>query len=266
MSMLAVVAAAFAGGARADQIEDPRPRQALTACASGDVARGVAILAELYAETRIPAFVFNQGRCYQQNGQLEPAVQRFREYLRVGGNEPAADLQRAEAYIKEAEEGIARGRARANPQPPAPSPADSDTGASAAPAPTIDLADARPAPSDHRRTLRMAGIALAAGSVATLAAGALLSWKVRAKEKEVESGFNGALGVVPGPMLSRQLRAGGRLETWQYICYGLGVASLAGAATTVVLAGWPWQTDGGAVTVAPVLAPNRLGAQVRLGF
>src|SRR3954469_13153722 len=70
--------------------EDPRPARALTACAAGQVASGIALLAELYTETRDPTYVFNQGRCYQQNGQLVPAAERFREYLRVGKNEPPA--------------------------------------------------------------------------------------------------------------------------------------------------------------------------------
>jgi hypothetical protein len=267
MTLLALVAAAAAGGARADQIEDPRPRQALTACASGDVARGVAILAELYAETHNPSFVFNQGRCYQQNGQLEPAAQRFREYLRVGKNEPAGDQLRAEGYIKEAEEGLARGRGR----PPAKPAAAAPTAVSAprpepGAEPAIGLVELPPPAPDHRRALRVAGIALGAGGVVALAAGGFLSWRVMDKEKQVEARFRGDPGVVEGRALSRQLTAGGRLEIWQYVCYGLGAASLAGAATTVVLAGWPWQSDRASVSVTPVLASRSLGAQVRMGF
>ncbi|HEY7376850.1 MAG TPA: hypothetical protein VIF57_32125, partial [Polyangia bacterium] len=68
---------ASAGIARADDAagggEDKRPNTALAACASGDVNKGIAILGELYAETRNPAYVFNQGRCYQKNNKLEEA-------------------------------------------------------------------------------------------------------------------------------------------------------------------------------------------------
>ena len=60
--------------------------------------QGIAILAQLYTETRAPAFVFNQGRCYQQNGQLEAARLRFAEYLRIGRGEPPADIQRARRF------------------------------------------------------------------------------------------------------------------------------------------------------------------------
>jgi len=38
--------------------EDKRPTAALSACASGDVAKGIAILGELYAESRNPAYRF----------------------------------------------------------------------------------------------------------------------------------------------------------------------------------------------------------------
>ena len=88
--------------------EDPRPAEALTFCGAGEVSKGIAILAALYAETRNPSFVFNQARCYQQNGDLEKARERFREYLRVGRNEPAADIKRAEGFVQEIDQELAR--------------------------------------------------------------------------------------------------------------------------------------------------------------
>jgi hypothetical protein len=240
---LVVTIALGAARVRAAQVEDPRPSQALTACASGDVQRGIALLAELYAQTRNPAFVFNQGRCYQQNGQREPAAQRFREYLRVGQQEPLVDRQRAEVYIKEIEEALERERTAAALSPPPP------------------VATASP-----RRTLRLTGFALAGASAVALGSGAFLSWRVQAKEQQVEGPFAREPGVVDGSTLSGQLSDGGRLETWQYISYGLGVASLAGAVTVFALSGWPWAGESQALAFAPVAAPGSLGGLVRLLF
>jgi hypothetical protein len=44
-------------------------RLARTACLSGDYAKGVALLAELYVSTRDIIYLFNQGRCFEQNGK-----------------------------------------------------------------------------------------------------------------------------------------------------------------------------------------------------
>src|SRR5262249_14192761 len=106
----------LSGMARADDPaggEDKRPTTALAACASGDVNKGIAILGELYAETRNPSYVFNQGRCYQKNNKLEEARGSFNEYLSIGTNEPAEDIQRAQGFIKEIDEALARQRANA---------------------------------------------------------------------------------------------------------------------------------------------------------
>ena len=103
LTALLVDALAFGRVARADEPaagqaanEDKRPTAALAACASGDVAKGIGILGELYAESRNPAYVFNQARCYQKNNKLEEARGAFTESLRLGTNEPPEDLQRAQ--------------------------------------------------------------------------------------------------------------------------------------------------------------------------
>src|SRR5262245_41479498 len=108
---LVLACAALAGSARADEGEDKRPTAALAACASGDVTKGITILGELYAETRNPAFVFNQGRCYQKNNQLEQARSSFTEYIRIGTSEPPEDIQRAQGFVKEIDEALAARRA-----------------------------------------------------------------------------------------------------------------------------------------------------------
>jgi hypothetical protein len=232
--------------------EDPRPRAALGACASGDVKQGIEILAGLYAETRNPAFVFNQARCYQQNGQLEPARQRFSEYLRVGTSEPAADIARAQGYVKEIDEALAR-------EPPKPAPV---IVTAAAPAPS--------APEGHARTLRATGIALTVIGLAAVGTGVYLSFKVQATSRDVENKFANMAIVTDPAALQRELSDGGRYETWQWVSYGIGVAALAGAATTFLLGGSPFSSPRGtaetSVTMAPIVTPGSVGGVLSMRF
>ena len=66
-----------------------------------------------------------------------------------------------------------------------------------------------------------------------------------------------------GRRVSALVAQGTRLETWQYISYGVGVAALAGAATTFGLSGWSFRDE---VNVTPVLAHDRVGGTVRIRF
>ena len=66
-------------GAQAGSRES-KERAAKTACLSGDAAKGVALLAELYVDTNDIIYLFNQGRCFEQNGRYADAIIRFREY------------------------------------------------------------------------------------------------------------------------------------------------------------------------------------------
>jgi hypothetical protein len=259
---LVLAGGAKAGAAAADE-EDPRPRAALAACARGEVKQGIDVLAELYVQTRNPSFVFNQGRCYQQNGQLELARARFAEYLRVGNNEPIDDIRRAEAFIKEIDDQLARQKL---PGPAAAAPAGTSP-----PDTALLTASASAAPSEGRGGyLRASGIALTVLGVAAIGTGVYLSFKVQALEDDVERRF-AMMGVVTDPAaLQRELTDGGRYETWQWISYGLGVAALAGAATTFALGGWPVggrsASEPPAVVVTPVASAGSIGGLMRLRF
>jgi hypothetical protein len=86
---LAVILAA-APTARGANVES-RQRAAKKACLLGEVDRGAEILADLYVETNDETYIYNQGRCFEQNGKNEPAVLRFKEYLRKAKNLRPAD-------------------------------------------------------------------------------------------------------------------------------------------------------------------------------
>jgi len=231
--------------------EDKRPMAALSACASGDVAKGIAILGELYAESRNPAYVYNQGRCFQKNGQLEQARVRFDEYVRIGAHEPPEDIQRAQALIKEIDETLARQRAN-EPVPVIVTPA----------APQVE----------RSRSLRIASVVLGAVGVVAVGAGVYLSFKVKATNEAFDSEFANQTYVTDEARLERLLSDGKSYETWQWVGYGLGVAALAAAATTFILGGGfgtertPAGAQKAALDLVPLLSPGTAGGVVRWRF
>jgi hypothetical protein len=257
MTALVAASVAWCGIARAADApaggEDKRPNAALAACASGDVAKGIAILGELYAETRNPAYVFNQGRCYQKNAKLEQARSSFLEYLRLGTNEPPEDIQRAEGFVKEIDETLARQRAAA----PAPAP--------------VVVTPAAPSDEGRRHSLRVTSIVLAGVGVAAIATGVFLSLKVKQTNDDINREFAGKDYVTDTARLQQQISDGQRYETWQWVGYGVGVAAMAGAVTTFVLSGGlggsaSATADHAMVTVTPTLAADGAGGVMRVRF
>ena len=76
-----------------------RERAARKACLSGDYAKGVEILSDLFIDTNDPAYLFNQGRCFEQNSRYQDAIARFREYLRKTPSFNRADRTDVEKHI-----------------------------------------------------------------------------------------------------------------------------------------------------------------------
>jgi len=252
--LIAIAGVTWCRSARADGEpggDDKRPTAALAACASGDVQKGIAILGELYAETRNPAYVFNQARCYQKNNKLEQARASFTEYVRIGTSEPPEDIQRAQGFIKEIDDTMERQRVAA--------------------APTAPVVTTTPGPdsgADRRHTLRVSSIVLAGVGVAAIAAGVVLSLKVKQTNDDINRQFAGMDYVVYDAQLQQKFTDGERYETWQWVGYGLGVAAMAGAVTTFILSGGLESAGGGAhaVNVAPSLSPDGAGGVVRVRF
>ena len=225
------------GGRVVQAQSDPRPRQALAACAAGDAAKGVAILAELYAENRDPGYVFNQGRCYQQNGRAEQALNRFREYLRRATKATPDERREVQGFIDELE----RQRELAAP-PPAGAGDQGPRGGS----------------------LRTVGLTLAAVGVAAVGAGIVLSFKVRSSEREVERYVRETEPLADPQVVAAKMRSGGRLETFQWVAYGAGVAALAGGVTCFVLGLRADQEHRVAWSAVPV--PHGVATSLRVRF
>jgi hypothetical protein len=86
----------------ADRIE-AKERKAHVECSAGNYTEGVRLLAELWVASSDTTYIYNQGRCYEQNGQNEQAVSRFREYLRKTKKLPAVDSAEINRRIAELE-------------------------------------------------------------------------------------------------------------------------------------------------------------------
>jgi hypothetical protein len=76
-------------------------RAARKACMSGNYQRGVEILSDLFINTRDPVHIYNQGRCYEQNGRCAEAINRFREYLRAAKAPTAEEKLDTEKHIRD---------------------------------------------------------------------------------------------------------------------------------------------------------------------
>ena len=215
--------------------DDTRVAAAKTACVAGDVDRGVHLLAELFTATNDPIWIFNQGRCYQQNGQVQPAILRFREYLRKtpDATDPEVKTTRDEAtgYLRE-----------------------------------LELELPRPArPLDGSSTLRRTGIASAAVGAALVVGGSVFGILTRAaadRKAELTRG-SGLIEAERTRALASVVREGQRDEVLQWVGYGVGATALT-AGVVLYLLGRPDAGEGGRVAVAPFAGPGGAGALVRV--
>lgn len=173
------------------------------------------ILADLYVRTDDPVFVFNQGRCYEQNHQWTSAIDRFREYTRKAQTSDAAAVAEADKHIAECESYLARDEAKNQPPPvsaapaiaavPAPSPLP--PASQEAPAQVVS-AHVAPVVKPHS-ALPATGIVIGSLGLASLAAAVVLNLKAN---QSADSGNGSSLSSYKNGAL---------------ICYAAGGAALA---------------------------------------
>src|SRR5688572_13592528 len=106
-----VVLAAILGTSATARAEDREAREleAKRACLASRPEQGIEILAGLYAETNDPTYIYNQARCFEQNGRAQDAVTRFREYLRKTPNLAADERAQVQGRIAELEQQLRHG-------------------------------------------------------------------------------------------------------------------------------------------------------------
>jgi hypothetical protein len=229
---------------------DPRVGEAKTACAAGNVQKGIELLAELYTATNDPIWIFNQGRCYHQNAQLVQALSRFKEFLRKSKGTPDEDVKDAQNYITEIETEQQKERSLSG-------------AASTATEATNTLSTQAPAPEPKPgRGLRYAGVGVGIFGVAALASGVVFGLLVRQTQNQVEDQTKS--GVVDSSAISGKLSDGYRYETLQWISYGVGAAAVVAGSLLY------WMGTGSAETssarVSPMFMTNGAGASLQMAF
>lgn len=80
---------------------DRREMQAREAYAAGNYQPALDLYVKLYAEKLNPIFLRNIGRCYQNLGDADKAINSFREYLRKAKDLKADERAEVNGYIAE---------------------------------------------------------------------------------------------------------------------------------------------------------------------
>jgi hypothetical protein len=244
---------------------DSKERQARTACLAGDWAKGVAILAELFVRTEDPTYVFNQGRCFEQNGRNEQAIDRFREYLRIGTKLPEAEVALAQKHIADCRALLGHSD---TPTPPAlaespkvapvPAPETRPEPVAAPSQPEVSLQQEAPPSAGSQGTgLRTAGVITAAVGGGALIAGVILNLKVNQMTSDLEA---------PGAYSRSTDSRRSTYSTLTWVGYGAGAACVAGGAVLYFLGWKSAQSGSAAVALVPTLSPGQAGAALKGAF
>ena len=106
--LMPTIASLLVAGTVSAKDSDGQERAARTACLAGDYAKGITILSELFVASNDPNFIYNQGRCYEQNRRYEDAIARFQEYLRVAQRLTKANRADAQKHITSCQNLIAK--------------------------------------------------------------------------------------------------------------------------------------------------------------
>lgn len=238
---------------KADALE----KQAKKACAMGDFRKGVEILADLYVQTGDPTYVYNQGRCYEQNHQLGNAIDRFREYLRKSPNLTVSDAQDVDKHIVECKRILEEEEAKTAPPPPPPTPVPP---APVAPLPQPEVIVSSPPPSaptarQPGAALRTTGVIVGATGLASLVGALVLNLKANNLADKANEKYD------PAAESSQS-----SYKTGALVCYGIGGAALVTGTVLYFVGRSRAKTASAGLAITPVGGPGLAGLTLRGGF
>jgi hypothetical protein len=116
----------------ADKVSS-KERLARKACLSGDYAKGVGLLTDLFLETNDANYLYNAGLCFERNARYVEAVERFKEYRRKEPKLGSADTADVDKHIASCEAAAAKGQTKNRTSPEPIQPAATHQPAPAAP-------------------------------------------------------------------------------------------------------------------------------------
>ena len=238
---------------------ESKERAARMACLAGDYAKGVTILSQLFVDSGDPNYIYNQGRCFEQNTRYQEAIARFQEFLRVGKKSPEDDKAAAQKHISDCESLLAK-----QTRPPEAAAAPPVTvQAPAAPAPAAAILPpivqtARPSPApDPGSGLRTAGVIVASLGGAALVTGVILNLKVNSMISDIQS-LN---GYTDGKESDRKT-----YESLGWVSYGVGAACVASGAVLYYLGARAGKNGSTSVALLPAFAPGGALAVMKGAF
>jgi hypothetical protein len=240
------------GTAAVEQTQEAKERAAKKACLTGDAVAGVAILTDLYLDTNNPTYLFNQGRCFEQNRRYEDAIGRFREYLEKAKGLNAEDkadthrhIAKCESYLREKPVETAKPET-SNQEAPKLAGEDKPRVLESKP---VEGIAAAPEPRTGRPGggLRVAGVLVAGVGVAGLVTGVVLNVKVNSMSGDLEADWK------PGMNSTRE-----GYKTAGWIAYGAGAACVV-AGTVFYYLGWRRGHRAAPVALVPTAAPDMAG-------
>jgi hypothetical protein len=265
-------------GKSSTESKDARDRAAKKACLTGNTDKGVEILADLFIDTHDITYLYNQGRCFEQNRRYEDAIGRFREYLIKGTDltdKEKADAERhiavCASYLGKPEAsvsgatapgptGVATAERTEIPPPPPPLPTTPAVVAPPPPTPiplaTVEKTSGNP-PPPRGRGLRIAGLTTASVGAVALAAGVFLNLKGNSISRDLEGSDNYSRGR------DSTRKA---YQTLAWVGYGVGAGCLVGGTILYVLGLRAGRGDRSSVALAPVVDSGSVGAAISGGF
>jgi hypothetical protein len=222
--------------AHAQANREAQERAAKKACLVGDTVRGVEILADLFVDTNDPTYIFNQGRCFEQNQRYQEAIGRFREYLVKAKNISPEERADTNKHIATCESYLAP----ASPKPGEERRPD-QTGA------ITGIATPLPPRESTGTGLRVAGAITAAAGGACLVTGLMLNLKANSMSNDLENNYD------PSVDSSRK-----SYKTAGWIAYSAGAALVVGGAVLYYL-GWQRDRRSPSITVVPAASGDMAG-------
>ncbi len=245
-------------------------RAARKACLNGDYAQGISILSDLFVSTQNTTYIFNQGRCLEQNKRYEDAVERFKEYLRAGGEKLSQDdRDAAQKHIADCKATLAEERGVLGAT--APTTPQAFVSPKSEPPPTQQPPPAEEVPSSvaaepARKTtpertgagLRIGGIVVASVGVAGVAAGVLLNLKANSIINQMQT--------TAGDYTHAKDRSHQTYETSAWVAYGAGAACIVTGAILYAVGIASRASKSEDIALVPTFASGQAGALLTGAF